>query len=50
MEEELAEIENTMAQLVPARAKMTANGYLHLDEDGDCTDSLSPEELPFPTG
>ncbi len=45
MEEELAEIENTMAQLVPAHTRMTANNYLNLDEDEDCTDSLSPEEL-----
>ncbi len=34
-----------MAQLVPSRTRMTANEYLNLGEDEDCTDSLSPEEL-----
>ncbi len=43
MDEELAEIENAIAQLVPARMRLTAAEYLNLGED-DCTDSLSPDE------
>ncbi len=34
-----------MAQLVPARTRKTANDYLNLGDDEDCTNSLSPEEL-----
>ncbi len=45
MQKELTELENTMAQLVPARTRMTANEYLNMGEDDDCTYSLSPKEL-----
>ncbi len=42
-DEELDEIENAVAQFIPARIGLTATEYLNLGKD-DCTDSLSPEE------
>ncbi len=42
-DEELGEIENAIAQLVPARMRLTVAEYLNLRED-DCTDWLSPED------
>ncbi len=42
-DEELGEIENAIAQRVPARIWLTAAEYLNLGK-GDCIESLSPEE------
>ncbi len=42
-DEGLGEIENAIAQFVPARMTLTVAEYLNLCED-DCNDSLSPEE------